>query len=959
VVDPMNVRGVPDSTGLLLGRRARVAATLVDGRVGHTGGFAGIATGADRRAGTFARVLAGRNSERATIAALVDAARTGRGGALLVHGVAGAGKSTLLADAVQSAGDLRVLRTSGVESESPLAFAALQRLLWPLIGRLESLPPPQRDALGAALGAVAGEGERFLVYLGTLTLLADAAQESPVLAVVDDAHWLDEASAAALLFAARRLQDERVAVVFATRDGDARRFDAPDLPALEIGDMGSADAAALLAARAGADVDPSVRDQLVAATGGNPLALVELASLLTPAQLAGQEPLPTPLPLTGGVEHAFLDRCRRLSEPAQRLLLVAAADDTARLTVVTDAAGSLGADEAALDEVERAGLLRADRDGITLHHPLVRSAIYSAATTAERRTAHRALAEALSADPDRQAWHLAAAADRPDDTVVAALDGVAERAAARGGHEAAAAAWARAAELTSDGPDRARRLFQAASSAWLGAHPARASALAQSASADLTEPALRARLLVLRAQIEWNTRSLNDGYDFVLQAVESAVGADDAMAQQLAMLAASLSAFGARSARSVDLAALVPDPAPDAPPRTRAASALHRGFLATARADWAEAVDGFGAAFALLDAEPVDDHVLQPNLGIAAMLVGDDARGLRLHEQQLTAARRAGALTMIEHALTRGALFQIATGAWTQAVSAAAEAVPLAASTGHPGLTAFPTAELAVVAALRGGEDDADRHLAEATRIRERHALGITDSLVVDLLHWARGLREDQPAAALHHLEQVASPWVRRMAAVDRLETAVRAERADLAREWLTELAHFADATGAATAAAVVEHGRALLAEGAEAEQHFERALGLHADSLRIPDRARTELALGEHLRRSRRRVDARAHLRTALQLFEELGAASWAERAASELRASGETARKREVSTATELTAQERNVTALVRRGLSTKDVAAQLFVSPRTVDFHLRNVFSKLGVTSRAELAALALDP
>jgi hypothetical protein len=256
----------------------------------------------------------------------------------VVHGVAGAGKSTLLADAVEYAAGLRVLRTSGVESESPLAFAALQRLLWPLTDRLDALPEPQRGALGAALGASAGEGERFLVYLGGLTLLADVAEESPVLVLVDDAHWLDDASAAALLFASRRLQDEPVALVFAARDGDARQFDAPDLPQLAVGEMTGADAGALLAAQVSADVDEKVRDELVTATGGNPLALVELAGLLSAEQLAGRAPLPSPLPLTGGVERAFLDRCRRLPEPAQRLLLVAAADDTARLPIVTAAA---------------------------------------------------------------------------------------------------------------------------------------------------------------------------------------------------------------------------------------------------------------------------------------------------------------------------------------------------------------------------------------------------------------------------------------------------------------------------------------------------------------------------------------------------------------------------------------------------------------------------------------------
>ncbi|WP_248963811.1 AAA family ATPase [Sphaerisporangium perillae] len=909
-------------------------------------------------------MLAGRDTERAAIAALLDAARHSNGGALVVRGVAGSGKSTLLADAVGTATDMRVLRTQGVESESPLAFAALQRLLWPLRTRFETLPAPQRAALRAALGEAEGEGDRFLTFLGTLSLLADAAEDSPVLAVIDDAHWLDDASAAALMFVARRLQAERVALLFAARDGSERRFDSEDLPVIALGGVSGDVADALLRAYAAGDVDPAVRDRLVAGTGGNPLALAELAGVLTGEQLAGREPLPAQLPLTGGVERAFLDRYRRLHEPAQRFLLVTAADDTARLTVVRDAAERLDVGDDALDEVERAGLLHVDGDVLSLYHPLVRSAVYRAATSAQRRAVHRALADALGADADRRAWHLAAAADRPDDTVVAALDAVAERAAGRGGHEAAAAAWARAAELTAAGESRAHRLYSAASSSWLGAHPSRAAALAAAATVDAANPLLRAQLLTLQGQIEWNTRSLNDGYDLILQAAQVAASVDEALAHQLAMLAASLSAFGAHSTRTVDPAALMTEPPSDAPARVLAAFHLLHGFVAVARRDWADAAQRIRCAFTLTDGDPLagdplaGDHVLQPNLGIAAMYLDDDARGLRLHDQQLTAARRAGALSMAEHAQTRGVLFQIATGAWSKAAGAAAEALPLAASTGHAGLTALPTAELAVLAALRG-DDAADRHLTEVTAIREAYPVGITDPLVVDLAHWARGLRAAAPpATALHHLEQISQPGLRRLAALDRLETAVRGGHQDLARTWLGELEEFAAGTGAASAVAVTEHGHALLADGTDAEAHFRRALAAHAESPRLPNRARTELAFGEYLRRARRRVDSREHLRTALALFDELGAARWADRAAQELRASGETARRRAPSTATELTPQERQVATLVRQGLSNRDAAAQLFLSPRTVDFHLRNVFSKLGVTSRAGLAALQLD-
>ena len=906
-------------------------------------------------------MLAGREAERARIASVVDAARRGSGSALVIWGIAGTGKSALLADVVKAVGEeMSVLSTSGVESESPLAFAALQRLLWPLRKRVDVLPQPQRSALAAAFGEAAGDGDRFLVLLATLSLLADAADERPVLILVDDAHWLDDASAAALLFVARRLQAERVMVLFAAREGEARAFRAADLPALTLAGLDHTAARMLLSGAGARALDPRVCDELVAATAGNPLALAELAGTLTAEQLAGVAPLPDPLPVTGGVERAFLHRYQQLPADAQRALLVAATDDTGRLSVVRDAADRLGIGADALDAVERAGLLRVDGDLLALYHPLVRSAVYRAATSAQRRAAHQALADALSGDADRQAWHLAAAVDRPDEAVVAALDAVADRAVSRGGHEAAAAAWARAAELTVDDGPRARRLYAAAQSSWLGANPVRAAALARAADLAATDPILRTQVLLLRGQIEWNTTSLNGGYEFVVAAARTAATVDELTARRLAMLAASLSAWGAHGGGGLNPAALVPPAASDAPAEVRLLTYLLDGFTAVTIAAWADAAAAFAQAFKLVEGQTIeDDHMLQPNLGIAAMHVDDDSRGLRLHDEQLTAARRSGALSMVEHALTRGFHFQLATGAWSDAATAAAEALTLAANTGQSGLAALPTAELALVAARRGDAAAANRHLMDVARLRDEHPIGITDAQVADLMHWARAVGAmRQPALAVQHLEQINLPHMRRLAALDRIETAVRAGRIDMANRWHSEIQEFAEVTAVASAVAVAEHGSAVLAEAANAEEHFDRALAAHEQSPRAPDRARTELAYGEHLRRIRRRVDAREHLRAALTLFEDLGATGYAERAAQELRASGETARRRDITTATALTAQERQVATLVRQGLSNRDAAAQLFISPRTVDFHLRNVFSKLGVASRGELTAVPLD-
>jgi DNA-binding CsgD family transcriptional regulator len=904
-------------------------------------------------------VLVGRGKEQQAISDLLAAARDSHGGSLVIRGIAGSGKSTLLDDAVALASDMRVLRTQGVESESPLAFAALQRLLWPLRRQLDELPKQQADALGGALGEREGEGDRFLTFLGVLSLLADAAEKEPLLVCVDDAQWLDEASAAGLLFVARRLQAERMALLFGVRDEESSSLDTSDLPTIVLAGIAADDAATLLASARGTEkVDPAVCDALLTATAGNPLALVELAGALDAEHLTGERPLPSQLPHTDGVERAFGDRYRRLGDGGRKLLLVAAADDTGQLTIVREAAERFGAGDDALDEVERAGLLRVDAAAVTLYHPLVRSAVYRAATNAERRAAHRALADALSNDADRRAWHLAAATDRPDEAVVADLDAVAERAAARGGREAAAAAWARAAELTTDASERGRRHYLAAASAWAGAQPVRAAAFAAAASGDVADPVLRARLLLLRGQIEWNTRSLDNGYDFVVQAAQVVADADPAMAQRLAMLAASLSNFGARSSREFDPTSVVAPPSDDSPGRVRAAFHMMNGFRAVARADYGQAAQSYRSAFALADAEPPEeDNVLLPNLGIAAWLIDDDERALRLHETQLTTSRRGGALNMVEHALTRMFQTQIATGAWTSAASGAAEGLRLAESTGNTGLAALPTAQLALIAALRG-DAAAEAHIGAVAAIRQAHAIGITDPLVVDLAHWATGLRSgSEPATALHHLEQMQLPMIRRLAILDVFDIAFRAGHYDVVRAWLEEIEAFAAGTGIASAVAVAAHGRALL-DANHAERHFDDALAAHADSPRLPNRARTALAFGEYLRRARRRVDAREHLRVALTTFEELGATPLAERAAQELRASGETARRREAASSDELTPQERQVAGLVRQGLSNRDAAAQLFLSPRTVDFHLRNVFHKLGVTSRAELAAMQLD-
>ncbi|NMR31627.1 AAA family ATPase [Crystallibacter degradans] len=900
-------------------------------------------------------MIQGRARERAVIAGLIEEARASRGNALVIHGLPGVGKSTLLSDAVADAEDLRVLRTRGIESESPLAFAALHRLLRPVMSYTERLPEPQAHALKAAFGEIATESvDRFLIFLAALSLLAEAAEHQPVLAVIDDAQWLDDVSAAALLFVARRLDAERVAVLFAARDGDERQFDYGDLPALALAGVDEQTASELLAEHSGVVVPAEVTGELVRSTAGNPLALVELAGSLSPEQLAGTSGLPHHLPLTAGVERAFLDRCRRLPEHAQTWLLVAAADDAGQLTTVRQAAKSLGAGDDALDAVEQSGLLKVEDGKLKLRHPLVRSAVYGAATAYRRRQAHAALAQVLAQEPspDRRVWHLAAAAEDDDEAVAAELDQVAERARSRGGHEAASAAWERAAELTLDAEAKARRLYEAAGSAWLAGQAARARALSDAAVALAGSPGLRADAVRRRARIEWNTGSLQLGHHMILQGARDVAQTDPVRAREMAMFAAALASFGGDSGIGITPVDVAVPPEAGAPAREHSFWHLLVGLHHVSRGEMEQGVPVLRAAFADGVSLENADQDLLPNLGIAALHLGDDEASLRYHNLLLARARGTGALIMVLYSLTRRSITDVATGNWDEARAGAAEALQLANGTGQRGLTASPLTLLALLDAFQN-DDGYARHLAAADDVAANHPLGIVAGLTHDLRLWAKAVHSGQPEAAYHHLAQLELPLTRRLAAIDFFESAVAAGHQDEAANRLADLEEFAAATGNAWAAASTAHGRALLADNqADAEKLYQLALEHHGSSPRVFDRARTQLAYGRFLRRERRRVDARAQLQAAMDIFADLGAVRWEELAGQELRASGKTARKRDPSTAAILTPQELQVAGLVQQGMTNRDVAALLFLSPRTIDFHLRNVYVKLGISTRTEL-------
>jgi DNA-binding CsgD family transcriptional regulator len=908
-------------------------------------------------------MLYGRDVERSAIGTLLHRARTGRGGVLVVRGQPGAGKTTLLDDAVAAAGEMQILRATGVESELELPYAALHQLLRPALSHVQRLPPPQAEALSVAFGLAAnGQDNRFLVSVAVLGILAGLAAESPVLCVVDDAQWLDDASAVALEFVARRVDADPIALVFAARDGDVRRFAAAGLPELCVNGLDAEAGAQLLAERVGGPVPLEVSTRLMAATDGNPLALVELPSLISPGQFAGREPLPWSLPMTDAVQRTFLQRVRQLPEETQRLLLVAAADDTSDVATLLAVTAELSIPAGAIDPAERTELVRIQSGRLEFSHPLVRSAIYQAATDAERRDAHRALADAFGGpvDVDRRAWHRALAAAQPDESVVQQLEKTAARARSRGGFEAACRALERAAQLTAEPELRAGRLAGAGHCAWLGGQPVRAAGLLKQARLLTTDPIVGVDVDRLRAWIELSVGSAVLARRLLVEGATEIADLDPDRAVEMLAAAAEAAWIAGDREAGAELGQILGRLPRAYTPRTQFLNHLLDGFVGLLAGEVARPVG------ALLDAMALAAHHDLPELvvhaGHVAFYLGDDDAAYRLNAKTVAEARATGSIGDLVFGLQRLALAEICTGRWTAARASAAEAERLARETGQPGLRAVPLAWLTVLAVLTGDEERFPSLLAETEQIAGLHPLGVFDTQVRDTLMWAQGLREiklGNPASAVTWFIAMSHPAVAGMAAaLDRIDAAIHGSRRDEALQWLDRLDAFATHTGIAATQARVATCRALLAEGELARSLFEQALTLHARSPRAFERARTELAYGEFLRRGRRRVEARTHLQAALDTFEQLNARPWAERARLELRATGRTARRRDPSTLVHLTPQEVQVARFVARGLHTREVAAQLFLSTRTVDFHLRNVFTKLGISSRTELAHFSLD-
>ncbi len=901
-------------------------------------------------------VLRGRRHECAVLDALLNGARNGRSGVLVLRGEAGIGKTALVGYAIKSATDLTVLQAAGCEAEMELAFAALHQLCAPLLDRLDGLPGPQRDALATTFGVSAGAPpDRFFVGLAVLGVLSDAAEECPLLCVIDDAQWLDRASAQALAFVARRLLAEPVVMLFAAREPSDLLA---ALPELVVEGLGDADARALLASVIPGRLDERIKDQLLAETRGNPLALLELPRGLSAAKLAGGFGLPGALSLQSRIEASFLARLEAVPGEAQRLLVAAAADPTGDPALLWRAAEQLGITGSALQAAQSTGLIEID-GRVRFRHPLVRSAAYRAAPPDQRRRVHRALADATDAqaDPDRRAWHLAEAAAGPDEDVAADLERAAGRAQARGGLAAVAAFLERAAALTPDPVRRAQRALAAAQTRYEAGALDDALALLATAETGGVDDLQRARVHLLRAQIAFVVQRGGDAPALLLEAARALEAIDPDRARTTYLEALEAARFADRLARGADVVevskAALAGPAPRQPPRPT--DLLLEGMAMLP-------VDGHDAAVPILKAALSafrEEAVLPPEESRwlsfacrAAWDVWDEESWRLLATRELGRARDAGALTAMPLLLTSLSYLQVLCGELSKAESLLDEIRAITAATGIP---AHRYVEI-WVAALRGREPEllalVEDFTTDAKARGEGFALAFAGQARAVLYN---GLgRYGEAFAAVREAVDVApySELSTPSAVAELVEAAARAGERRIAERALERLTLSTRPSGGDWALGIDARSRALLSDGDAADRLYQEAIErLQRTRVRV-QLARTHLLYGEWLRRERRRFDARDQLRTALELFTSMGAEGFGARAERELLATGERVRRRRIETREQLTAQEAQVARLARDGLSNAEIGARLFISQHTAAYHLRKVFSKLGITSRNQL-------
>jgi DNA-binding CsgD family transcriptional regulator len=908
-------------------------------------------------------MLFGREVECGRIESLLDEARGGRSGTLVVRGEAGIGKSALCGRAVELAAGLTVLATRGVETESELAFASLAQLFRPALERLGKIPAPQASALAGALAiGPPVPGDRFTICAATLSLLAAVAEDGPALVVVDDAQWLDRSSAEALLFAARRLDSEGVAVLFAVRDGQPSVFDRADLPELVVTGLEAGAASALLASRSSVPIADDVAGRILRAAAGNPLALGEVPALLSSEQLAGAEPIGEDLPTPPTVVRAFSRYLDALPESSREALLVAAVSDSTDLDEIGTGLAALGLDPGALRPAEETGLVFVEGSTLEFRHPLLRSAVRESASAVARRAVHRALADVAGAQSDNRAWHLAAAAPDDDEAAAAALEEAALRARERGGYAEAASALERAARLTGDDVAAARRLRESARDHMLVGRVERAVELLDEALPRATEPALRARILHLRATIEMWHGSPPAAVTLLTGQAEQ-VAADDPDRAASMLTDAAWACFLAADIRhGLEAADRACSAVSGLGGWTEARARGVRAIALTLGGDALRALPLFAEYRALLDHPRSALTTSQPFRPDGLVLTWFEEYDLARDRltRAIDGARAQSALGALPWTLVQLAELDFRTGRWASAFAGASEAVRIAEEVGQRTALTFSLAVLARIEAGRGREDDAAAHANRALELAHRgvNAAVAFARSALGLLELGHG-RGEHAIVQLERLAQRAVEHGLREPAViqwtpDLIEAYVRAGRLGDAERLLREFEQVARETQRTWALATAARCRGLLAEDS-GEEHFLHALELHDLTPTPFDRARTQLCLGERLRRGRRRADAREWLVGALEVFERLGAEPWAERARAELAASGETVRRRDAFTEEELTPQELQVALVVARGATNKEAGAALFLSPKTIETHLGRVYRKLNVRSRTELARL----
>jgi DNA-binding CsgD family transcriptional regulator len=907
-------------------------------------------------------MLRGRYAEQKELDTLLDGARDGASGALVIRGEPGIGKTALLEYAADRADGMRVLRGAGVESEAELPFAGLHLLLHSELDRLAALPGPQRQALAGAFGLEAGAGgDRFMIGAGVLSLLAEIAEPAPLLCLVDDAQWLDRASTEALLFAARRLDREGVAIVFAVRDY-AGALAAAGIPELELAGLDAQSAAALLDDR-GAALPPAVRDQLIAETRGNPLALRELPPLLSdPASRLA------PMPLTSRVLDAFHHQVRSLPAASQALLLLAAADDTGELATLLGAGAELGVSAADLHPAEQRGLVSLATGTLSFRHPLIRAAVYHGAPLSQRISVHQALAAGYAGrrDSDRRAWHLAAATTGPDEGAAGELERAAGRAAARHGYAAAAAGYERAAQLSEDAGTATRRLTLACEAGLHGGQLDWARTRAERISPEVTDPAVQTRLVEVRAGADFARGALHHAHELLTTGASLVAGADPERACWLLV-----EAVHAGWALPTELP-LIAEPVDQLD--TLGLPADHPLAAVAWLVRWGTAVPlgrdpaGFPPIAEVMPAARTAAGAAGPRalirMGTMAFATGQDEVCVEIAATLVADARTRGMIYALPGGLGHLAVVQTLLGHHREALVSGDEARRIARDTGQPLWVSYAAGALAYLAAVEGDDPACHRHAGEAalgpTAPRSSQA-GITLAQVaLALLDLGHGRVQD----AFDRLRTIVDGPYRHQGAVvrsvpDLVEAAVRLDRPEDAAAPLARFAGWAEALGQPWMAALLARCRALTLPAAEAEPHFLAALARHEPGRRPFERARTELLYGEWLRRARRKSGARVHLGAALRTFEELGCAPWAARTRAELGAAGAPVAGSTAAATpdafADLTPQELQITQLAAQGMSNRDIAAQLFLSPRTVAYHLYKAYPKLGVSSRGELAKL----